>query len=182
MDFVVAEVVVDLRLYPDGYDVNLSSQYIQHGGSHKPISVALFNGDGTPAEREESTANLPLSHVVYVLPPSPLHSSSSSPSTELPTRHLLRITLPTAQYLLPAVDDPLTGQTRTAPPKPSWFCKLEEDDTAALVAVSIRPLAEDQHKKGRKVVRVDGNGVNILSSEGLRNDAADGVGLGLLSR
>jgi hypothetical protein len=44
----------------------------------------------------------------------------------------------------------------------------KEDGTAALVTISIHPLAEDQHKKGRKVVRVDRNAVNILSSEGLR--------------
>lgn len=195
-DFVVAEVVVDLRLYPSGYDVQLKSEFVRIGSSCKPLPIVSMDQDDNDVqpesveESEDSTKSetptlLPFSPHVHLLPPSPLHTSSASgsnPTSELPTRHLVRITLPTSQYLIPSVDDPLTGETRTAPPKPQWFRKLEEDGAAANLTIIIRPLPEKYRKKGRKVVRVDGMIANVLSGDGLRGHTPEESGLGLLSR
>jgi hypothetical protein len=50
----------------------------------------------------------------------------------------VRLTLPTARYEVPAIEDPLTGEARAAPPKPKWLKDLRE--RGAVVDVLIKPV------------------------------------------
>ncbi|KAI9507671.1 hypothetical protein F5148DRAFT_1276110 [Russula earlei] len=105
-DLLVAEVVVDSKLYPEGYHVHLRSR--PHDA--KPTTEAPF---------------LPLTYAIYTLPSSPLHSSGLA--VDHPPRHLLRLMLPTAQTQISTLLDPLTGETRAPPPKPQWMLDLCEN-------------------------------------------------------
>ena len=151
-DLLVAEVVVDSKLYPEGYNVHLRSR--PHD-TNKPISLLptsataaaatttalpAATGDGkvaaTAAELEPAEVPfLPLTHTVHTLPSSPLHSSGLV--VDHPPRHLLRLILPTAQTQISTLLDPLTGETRAPPPKPQWMLDLCEK--GAVIEVEIRP-------------------------------------------
>ncbi|KAG2364677.1 hypothetical protein BDR07DRAFT_1608006 [Suillus spraguei] len=131
-DLLVAEIVVDSKLYPVGYEVFITS---------RPRDNAKFIPLETSCENDmelvssASTNDLPISSSVYTIPASPLHSSGLN--ADRPPRHLLRLTLPTAQYQVSTVNDPLTGEIRTAPPKPQWFNDLyEKGVTVVVVKVS----------------------------------------------
>jgi hypothetical protein len=173
-DLLVAEVVVDSKLYPEGYQVHLRSR--PHD-TNKPISLLYTaatataatttlpatTGDGkvaaTVAELEPTEAPfLPLTHTVHTLPSSPLHSSGLA--MDHPPRHLLRLILPTAQTQISTLLDPLTGETRAPPPKPQWLLDLCEK--GAVIEVEIRPAAQSiavgsgKTKGGGATVTIDG--------------------------
>jgi hypothetical protein len=75
------------------------------------------------------------------MPSSPLHSSGlATDSGSDPTRHLVRLTLPTAQYEISTVLDPLTGEMQSAPPKPAWLRGMQEGE--AVVSVEVRAGVE----------------------------------------
>jgi hypothetical protein len=145
-DLLVAEVVVDSKLYPEGYHVQLRSRL--HDPS-KPISLlpavvttaaaplATAGDSGTTAMTSEPPF-LPLVYTVYTLPSSPLHSSGLA--VDDPPRHLLRLMLPTAHTQISTLLDPLTGETRAPPPKPQWFLDLSEK--GAVIEVEIRPATQ----------------------------------------
>ncbi|KAJ7623607.1 hypothetical protein FB45DRAFT_926218 [Roridomyces roridus] len=152
VDLLVAEFVVDSKLYPDGYSVNLSSWLktdVEFGQQRELIPLCAADG---------SSKNdvLPLIPTVHVMPSSPLHSSGLR--AEAPTRHLVRLTLPTAQYQISTVRDPLTDEVRSAPPKPSWLLALEGG--GAVVEVEVRPGG-----KKSKVVVVDGKDVPVVNEK-----------------
>ena len=141
-DLLVAEVVVDSKLYPEGYHVELRSRL--HEPS-KPISllpaVATAAGDSATTTTTTATSEspfLPLVYTVYTLPSSPLHSSGLA--VDHPPRHLLRLMLPTAHTQISTLLDPLTGETRAPPPKPQWFLDLSEK--GAVIEVEIRPATQ----------------------------------------
>jgi hypothetical protein len=151
-DLLVAEVVVDSKLYPEGYHVHLRSR--PHD-TNKPISLLPTTataataalpaptGDtavATTAAELESTdvPFLPLTYTVHTLPSSPLHSSGLA--VDHPPRHLLRLILPTAQTQISTLLDPLTGETRAPPPKPQWMLDLCEK--GAVIEVEIRPAMQ----------------------------------------
>jgi hypothetical protein len=153
-DLLVAEVVVDSKLYPEGYHVYLRSR--PHD-TNKPIpllpttatataattAAPATTGDGsvvaTAAESEPTEEHfLPLTHTVHTLPSSPLHSSGLA--VDHPPRHLLRLILPTAQTQISTLLDPLTGETRAPPPKPQWMLDLCEK--GAVIEVEIRPATQ----------------------------------------
>jgi hypothetical protein len=158
-DLLVAEVVVDSKLYPEGYEVHLHSR--PHD-TNKPISLLYTataataattalpatTGDGKVAAAAAAAAAaelepkevlfLPLTHTVHTLPSSPLHSSGLA--VDHPPRHLLRLILPTAQTQISTLLDPLTGETRAPPPKPQWMLDLCEK--GAVIEVEIRPGAQ----------------------------------------
>jgi hypothetical protein len=173
-DLLVAEVVVDSKLYPEGYQVHLRSR--PHD-TNKPISLLYTTatataattalpattGDGkvaaTVAELESTEVPfLPLTHTVHTLPSSPLHSSGLA--VDHPPRHLLRLILPTAQTQISTLLDPLTGETRAPPPKPQWLLDLWE--RGAVIEVEIRPAAQSvtvgsgKTKGGSATVTIDG--------------------------
>ena len=170
-DFLVAEIVVDSKLYPEGYQVQLRSR--PHD-TNKPISLIYTTATATataatnvlPATPVDTGAEseptelpfLPLSHTVHTLPSSPLHSSGLA--VDHPPRHLLRLILPTAQTQISTLLDPLTGETRAPPPKPQWMLDLCEK--GAVIEVEIRPAAQSvavgsgKTKEGGATVRIDG--------------------------
>ena len=162
-DLLVAEVVVDSKLYPEGYHVRLRSR--PHDSS-KPISLLpaatppATTGDGTTStiqsEITESSCFLPLTYTVHTLPSSPLHSSGLA--VDHPPRHLLRLALPTAQTQISTLLDPLTGETRAPPPKPQWMLELCEK--GAVIEVEIRPATQSLAVGGGKKAR--GGGVTVV--------------------
>ena len=156
VDLLVAELIVDSKLYPGGYDVQLGSRIEKGAKGAGPLALPAPSpapGSGpapapaasSPAPAAASPAGggggeaptdaLPVACAAYTLPPSPLYSAGLT--ADRPPRHLLRFTLPTAQYQVSTIVDPLTGETRGAPPKPQWLLELE--DGRAIVDVCVRP-------------------------------------------
>ncbi|KAH7098587.1 hypothetical protein BKA62DRAFT_712797 [Auriculariales sp. MPI-PUGE-AT-0066] len=129
-DMLVGEVVVDLRLYPAGYNVQVCSVIQAEGDSEEPISLA-------PLQPANSQA-LPIVCHAFTLPPSPLAISSDR---KVGARHLLRFTLRTALYDAPPVDDPLTGESHIAPPRPQWLTDLEQRSAVVDIVVKHRKSA-----------------------------------------
>jgi hypothetical protein len=144
-DLLVGEVVVDSRLYPGGYAVALRSHIRFATTQHISLDSTRDLGD---------SCVLPLAYAVYTMPSSPLHSSGLN--ADRPTRHLIRFTLPTAQYQISTVHNPLTGETQVAPPKPKWLVDLQE--RGAVVRVEVKPT-------DRVGVWVEGNEVRVLGEK-----------------
>jgi hypothetical protein len=150
-DFLVAEIVVDSKLYPDGYDVRLRSRIREDA---KPIP---FN----PIKDELGDNNvLPIVYAIYTMPASPLHSAGLN--VDRPPRHLLRLSLPTAQYQISTVEDPLTGEVHSAPPRPKWLIAMQEN--GAIVDIDIKP-ADVNSTPGGLSVSVDGAEVPVANEK-----------------
>lgn len=194
-DLLVAELVVDSKMYPGGYVVGVKSRTrksvrVGKGGRFVGLldksgtttlianssSSATITPNATTTDKDkEEDGFLPLQYTIHTMPSSPLHSSGLN--AESPTRHLLRLTLPTAQYQVSTVQDPLTGQTQCAPPKPAWFLELESEGGGAIVDVEVKPRAdgvgeqkEKEKGKGKKkdavdVVLVNGKKVDVVSEK-----------------
>ncbi|EIN06236.1 hypothetical protein PUNSTDRAFT_145533 [Punctularia strigosozonata HHB-11173 SS5] len=124
-DLVLAELAVDAKLYPEGFAMRLRSD-VRDNADELDLPSTPEDAFSLPEKV------LPVACGVYTLPPSGLHSADTPP------RRLVRLTLPTAQYAVSTLEDPLTGETRTAPPKPKWLLDLEEGKRAVL-HVEIRP-------------------------------------------
>jgi hypothetical protein len=159
-DLIVAEMVLDTKLYPEGYDVAITST-VREGT--KPISLSpSFNTGSAGADPSfvptTNASTLPISTNIYTVPASPLHSSGLN--ADRPPRHLLRLMLPTAQYQISTVQDPLTGETRGALPKPQWYLDLQEK--GFIVQVDIRPL-----------VGASGNGKTGVNVNGAKKSGGD---------
>ncbi len=165
-DLLVAEVVVDSKLYPEGYHVRLRSRLHD---PNKPISLPPATasavaplataGDGTTTSAAVTSESpfLPLVYTVHTLPFSPLHSSGLV--VDHPPRHLLRLMLPTAHTQISTLLDPLTGETRAPPPKPQWLLDLSEK--GAVIEVEIRPATQLVAAGSGKRTRGDGTTVTI---------------------
>ncbi|KAA1470286.1 hypothetical protein DENSPDRAFT_797515 [Dentipellis sp. KUC8613] len=152
-DLLAAEIIVDSKLYPDGYEVQLRSR-IQSGSTAIPL---LAPGGKLPDE-----SVLPLTYTVHTLPSSPLHSSSLT--SDSPSRHLLRFMLPTAQQQISTLQDPLTGETRGPRPKPQWLVDLQEK--GAVLDVEVRPAGKIlATRKSKSAVTIDGNAVKVESEK-----------------
>ena len=156
-DLLVAEVVVDSKLYPEGYHVRLRSRLHDPSKSISLLSATTEdNVTGTDAMDSEPPF-LPLVYTVYTLPSSPLHSSGLA--EDHPPRHLLRLMLPTAQTQISTLLDPLTGETRAPPPKPQWLLDLSEK--GAVIEVEIRPATQLVAAGSGKKPKGDGTIVTI---------------------
>ena len=198
-DLLVAELVIDSKMYPDGYDILICSRkrseekIITSSCSRAdatcislrdgvvkttatkaksavettstislPDGVANASTNSTTVDAPEEQA-LPLGYTVHTMASSPMHSSGLA--AESPTRHLVRVTLPTAQYQLQTVEDPLTGETRSPPPKPAWLMEMEEGGSA-VVEIEVRPRRDKVlSKKKGTVVRVNGGDVLVESEK-----------------
>jgi hypothetical protein len=125
-DFVVAEVVVDATMYPEGFTVITSSQ-LRTPEEFLDISKSL----------ERISDELHVVTTIFALPATLFKSSHSERSG---TRYLVRLTIPTARYEAPSIEDPLTGQTRTAPPRPGWLLELIEK--GGVVGITIKPAPQ----------------------------------------
>ena len=166
-DLLVAEVVVDSKLYPEGYQVRLRSKPYD---ANMPISLLpaavttpATTGDSTTASAQVAVQSeppeppfLPLKYTVHTLPSSPLHSSGLA--VDHPPRHLLRLMLPTAQTQISTLLDPLTGETRAPPPKPQWMLELCEK--GAVIEVEIQPATPSLAIGGGKKAR--GGGATVM--------------------
>lgn len=152
VDLLVAEIVVDSRLYPGGYDINLGSRI------RRNAKFITLPAPGQALGSEEEDKVLPLMVTIHAMPSSPLHSSGLH--EDRPPRHLLRLTLPTAQYHGSTLQDPLTGEIRTAPPKPQWLVNLQEKG-GAVVDVEIIPASRDKPSS----VLAEGKTVEVVSEK-----------------
>lgn len=190
-DLLVAELVIDSKMYPDGYDILIcsrkrSEEKIITSCCSRADATCISLGDGvvkttatkakgamatTPdaANTNSTTVDapeeqaLPMGYTVHTMASSPMHSSGLA--AESPTRHLVRVTLPTAQYQLQTVEDPLTGETRSPPPKPVWLTEMEEGGSA-VVEIEVRPRRDKiLPKKKGMVVRVNGGDVLVESDK-----------------
>jgi hypothetical protein len=111
----VAEIVINSKLYPDGYDIFLRS-HIRDDAKYIYCKPTI--------DDPKDPQVLPIACAIYMIPASLLHSSGLH--ANCPPQHLLRLSLPTAQYQISTVEDPLTGETQSALPKPQWLLDLEE--------------------------------------------------------
>ncbi|KAG9019031.1 hypothetical protein FRB90_007203, partial [Tulasnella sp. 427] len=110
-DTVVAEVFINPALFPRGYQLTVLSG----------PSPQANPWDRSQAFDKLDSTSIPFSATIYTTPASPLLSMVNDKPAP---RHLLCVTLPTAQYYAPAILDPLTGENRLPPPKPSWVSDL----------------------------------------------------------
>ena len=129
-DFLIAEIIVSLELYPSGFEIQTTSVLRSNEEPTVPLVVV---------PRADSPV-LPIITTIFTLPPSPLR-----PSDKTGTRYLVRLTFPTARYEVPTIEDPLTGEMRNAPPNPQWLKDLRE--RGAIVDVLIKPLAVGENFK-----------------------------------
>ncbi|CEL56376.1 hypothetical protein RSOLAG1IB_07762 [Rhizoctonia solani AG-1 IB] len=169
---IVAEFIIDSRLFPGGYDITTASMFLPER-STQPIS--LVTSDNASAM---ITRIIPLRAQIFTLPVSPLRASAET--TTPPTRQLIRVLLPSTPHTMPEVLDPLTGETRRGPEQPEWKQRLANE--RAMVRVSIGPgTIKDK-------IRFDGNLVEALSEKksivalGRAALEDDHVGYPLLSR
>ncbi|KAI6023778.1 hypothetical protein BKA83DRAFT_4263740 [Pisolithus microcarpus] len=150
-DLVVAEVLVDSKLYPEGYSVHITSS-LREGSQ----SISLPAPSATTETSDGGTFPL------YTVPASPLHSSGLN--ADRPPRHLLRLALPTAQFQISTVQDPLTGETRSAPPKPQWLLDLQSK--GFIVHIEIGPGGSGARRNGGgATVNVNGNAIAVVSEK-----------------
>jgi len=121
-DLLIGELVVDSKLYPDGYVVKALSQ-LKDPKRH----AGVLSSSSIPS----ACHDLPIVCSCHILPSTPLHSSGLN--MDAPPRHLLRFTLPTSVYEVPA-DEPLS---LSVPERPEWLTVLEAH--GALVELSVQP-------------------------------------------
>ncbi|KAG8919228.1 hypothetical protein FRC01_001406, partial [Tulasnella sp. 417] len=119
-DAVVAEVFINPALFPRGYQITVAA------GSSPPSTP----WDRSQAFSSLSSTTIPFNAMVYTTPASPLLSMVNDKPAP---RHLLCITLPTAQFYGPGLLDPLTGENRPPPVKPSWVSDLESRGAVDLI-------------------------------------------------
>ena len=169
-DLVVVEVVVDARMFGDdgasGYAVDVKARkraglvvvgdgdaialsVLERGGGDASLTPTITTPSKSLGSSQGEELDLPFIYTVHTMPSSPLHSSGLS--AEAPSRHLLRITLPTAQYRVSNVRDPLTGEMRGAKAKPAWLEEMERDGGGLVVEVGVRALGVGEANGNSKV-------------------------------
>ncbi|KAF8677671.1 START domain [Rhizoctonia solani] len=146
---IVAEFIIDPRLFPGGYDITTTSTFLSEKAT-QPISLLTDDDSSTT-----TTRIIPLRAQVFTLPVSPLRASAAT--TTPPSRQLVRISLPTTPQTIPEVLDPLTGETRRGPEQPEWKQRLANEH--AIVKVSIGPSTI------KDKIRVDGSLMDVLSEK-----------------
>ena len=197
-NLVVAEIVVDKKMYTEGYEVKLWSRM------RKDVRVGQKGGFFSLKEEKDMSTDanvLPLQCAIYAMPLSPMHSSGESG-----TRHLVRIVLPTSQIEREVIQDPLTGgggevrggghvrdTNETGETRPQWWIDLAEGGEAViwievLPSVGVNsssstfanPASGIKGKKSRKdsgkreVVIVNGKEIGVVDEkEGLTSLGRD---------
>ncbi|KAG8832476.1 hypothetical protein FRC17_001297, partial [Serendipita sp. 399] len=95
-DIILTELVVDSKLYPNGFSIRTSS-----------LSGVPEESIDLPENQDLDTQTHPLVVSVYSLSSNLYKASFSERSGP---RYLIRLSLPTARYDIPLLEDPLTGQ------------------------------------------------------------------------
>jgi hypothetical protein len=168
-DLLAAELVVDTKLYPEGYEITVHSRIRTAAADGKHGSdVVLLPAEPTMTSTGSNQTVLPFAYAVYTMPSSPLHSAGLH--ADRPPRHLVRMTLPTGQYQHSTVQDPLTGEMRGARPKPSWLVDMQEK--GAVVEVRVAPIASVQGPRavaagtgGKSIVKINGVDVAVVGEK-----------------
>lgn len=161
-----SSVWVEVNVKGKGKEV-AGEMYLRLGGTpkagnelKKPTVGSTETPVGATGEQTAVDAFLPLIYSLHTMPASPMHSSSLNAEAGA-ARHLLRMSIPTAQYQVSSVMDPLTGEIRTGPKKPTWLRVLEgldeEEGPEAVPEKPGEPLPEDldevptvaSHERGR---------------------------------
>jgi hypothetical protein len=127
-DFVVAELIVDLKQFPNGYAIICSSCLISADAADR-ISLEPIQSLSLAARQ------VPLKATVHDAPLPPIVSASLDASKR--QNHLVRILIPTSSITNP-VEDPLR-QSKAV--QPDWFKRLI--DRGTVVDVRIVPLPAD---------------------------------------
>lgn len=133
-NLVVAEIVVDKKMYPEGYEVKVWSKMRKDVRLGRKGSFISLKGKDTSMDANV----LPFKYAIYAMPLSPMHSSGEGGA-----RHLVRIVLPTSQIEREVVKDPLTGgggevrrggrdTIETGETRPQWWIDLVEGDEAVV--------------------------------------------------
>lgn len=125
-DLIVGEIVIDASLYKSGCKIWATSRILPSDSDSANL---------TPNVEKDLT--VPLIYAVQPLASSTLTSNSLSSSAK---RYVLIITIPTAQYGIPSLKDPLTGKNVDPPPKPVWLTSLEQK--GGIVDIVIKPAGE----------------------------------------
>jgi hypothetical protein len=123
---------VGLSALEEGGDANLTPM------PTPTTTTPLASSPSLVSSSRQEELDLPFICTVHTMPSSPLHSSGLS--AEAPSRNLLRLSLPTAQYRVSSVRDPLTGEMRGAKPKPEWLEEMEREGGGLVVEVGVRAL------------------------------------------
>ncbi|KAL1740061.1 hypothetical protein HDZ31DRAFT_48240, partial [Schizophyllum fasciatum] len=152
-DLLVAEFVIESKLYTSGYALDVRA-------STRANCLAALPGESLMDSSILPATDLPFQYSVNTMPSSPLHSSGLKADGS--TRHLVRLTLPTAQYKVSTIEDPLTGETRSAPPTPQWLLNLE--DGGYVISVVVRPTGGGE-TKATHTVSVNGRDINIVGEK-----------------
>ncbi|KAJ1306404.1 hypothetical protein OPQ81_007409 [Rhizoctonia solani] len=95
---IVAEFIIDSRLFPGGYDITTTSMFLPEG-CIQPVPLIMPDDASTT-----TTRILPLRTQIFTLPLSPLRASAVT--TTPPSRQLIRISLPSTPQTMPEVLDP----------------------------------------------------------------------------
>jgi hypothetical protein len=176
------QLELDTRSFPAGYNIT-SSAFL--APEESPLSTSTDSGPASsttadlrlslaPNKTTSASLRLPIKATVTLLPLPPTHSSSP------PRRkHLLTVTLPTAQYLLPPIADPLQPTPKYAQKKPAWLESLEK--RGVVLEIKVVRLAgeayedEDGEGIGEMVVAHEGAMVEV---EKRTRTSSGGPGLG----
>ncbi|QRW16704.1 start domain-containing protein [Rhizoctonia solani] len=132
---IVAEFIIDPRLFPGGYDITTTSTFLSEKAT-QPISLLTDDDSSTT-----TTRIIPLRAQVFTLPVSPLRASAATTTPQSSVEVL----------------DPLTGETRRGPEQPEWKQRLANEH--AIVKVSIGPSTI------KDKIRVDGSLMDVLSEK-----------------
>ncbi|KAL0071320.1 hypothetical protein AAF712_001176 [Marasmius tenuissimus] len=176
-DFLVGEWVIDMELYPEGYEVvvrtHVPTTTDNTGGVDGLIALESVFENGN---KDQDKPVFPFSYSIYRLPHTlgiDALGASTKPvpkggeEEEQPTKHLLKMNLPTGEYMKSyrqpqePIKDPLTGEMRE--PKevetPKWLSALQTPEVSGraqsvIVGLTIRPSSNGKKIKRRKKVLV----------------------------
>ena len=185
-DLVVMEVVVDSKLFKAALNEGKGGRYLYMvdvwARARKSEKIALGSVEAvvktnrTASNSSPDFLELPFGYTVHTVPSSPSHSSGLS--SEAPSRHLLRVTLPTAQYLVNSFWDPLAGEMREPPPKPEWMKVLEGNDESGQDSSTSEGKQGGDGKAGHCGILVD---VVVRRWEGGKDSSGGEVKVGSVS-
>ncbi|KAH8924848.1 hypothetical protein BT69DRAFT_1260950 [Atractiella rhizophila] len=147
------EVIVDLKLFPAGYDLNCAATFRTSSGGDEP---APLNGD---EDLLPAFSKVPLQVSVTDVPvPAVFLEASGSGDAAKRVQHLVRIFVPLNE-----------GEKE---PRPSWYKKLKKGESLVLdLRITQNPLADGLNEEsevgtGKVKVRVTFNGERVEVGEG----------------